>query len=434
MQARRSWALAVVLCLSPLGCGSDGQVDGPSGGSGGQADAATGGTGTGGVGTGGTGGADSGSGGTAGGGTGGVACPSLAPATLVEPSAATTLVVLGDPGATKGIFDPSVQYPAGAPAGAMSYTAVQATDDIATRIAVSSDAGATWTWVANANASQPFSVQLSKGTPRCPSGTCNGRLVHEVSGLVPDPDDPAPARRWKLFTHSYLVLPGDVTEVVGEHIALFTAPDPAGPWLSEGPALGWDGESAYSSTGAKINVSKFTQTKDCVALTEPSALYRLGGIIDVAVGCASATGGISIRIELFRSLDHGATFIYAGRLLTGADALCLGGGVPEINAADLFFAGGKTYVAATPAGPTSLGINGYRGCVVIPLGAGGDAVERDAQGFPVVALRADAAGNRFVGACAFAEGATAHGLLISELVPEATPGIFTIQKSGLGVP
>lgn len=429
-----TWSgLSFVLALT-VACGSGSSTDGPAGTGGGQSDAAAGSGGTAGGATGGAAGAGGATGGAAGAGTGGVACPALPAATIVDPSAATTLVVKGDPGATKGIFDPSLVYPAGASAGAMSYSAVQATNEITTRIAVSADAGATWTFVASANATKPLSVPLSKGTPRCPNGTCSGQLVHEVSSLLFDPDDANAARRFKLFTHSYLVLPGDELAYDLGYIALHTAPDPLGPWSDEGPALGWDGESKFSSDGAKANASKFTQTKDCVALTEPAAIFRLGGIIDLAVGCVSLTGGVTIRIELFRSLDHGATYLYAGRLLSGADALCLGGDAPEINAADLFTAGGKTYVAATPAGQLDLGVKGYRGCVIVPLGAGGDAVERDGQGFPVVSARVDASTKRFVGACAYAPGASAHGLLISELVPEAAPGIFTIQKSSLVLP
>jgi hypothetical protein len=197
---------------------------------------------------------------------------SLPSADLIDPSVAPELTVIGDPPATRGIFDPSVEYPGGAQAGAMSYSAVEATNSIATRIAVSNDAGATWTYVAAANVSAPYSIQVGAGSTRCPTGTCDGHLVHEVSTLVLDADDPDASRRWKLFTHTYLVLPGDQLAYDLGHIALFTATEPVGPWTPQGPAVGWKGESEFSSKDAKVVATDFAQMKDCVALTEPGAL------------------------------------------------------------------------------------------------------------------------------------------------------------------
>src|SRR5690349_2568008 len=74
-------------------------------------------------------------------------CPAL---TSIDPTVATELVVAGDAGSTLGIFDPSVVYPAGAPGGAMSYSSVPDQHSIRTRIALSPDAGATWTFVVEA--------------------------------------------------------------------------------------------------------------------------------------------------------------------------------------------------------------------------------------------------------------------------------------------
>jgi hypothetical protein len=277
-----------------------------------------------------------------------------------------------------------------------------------------------------------LTIPVVSTSTRCPGGSCTGQWIHEVSSLLFDADDPDLDRRWKLFTHSYLILPGDVLAYDMGHIALHVAKDAAGPWTTEGPALGWDGESPISSTGAAANVSKFAQLKDCVALTEPSAQWRNGGIIDLAVGCATAAS--TIRIELFRSLDHAKTFLYTSRLVTADDALCLGGNAPKVNAADLFRVAGKSYVSVSVPGPNILGFDGYRGCHILELTSGGDGVARDSAGAPIVARKIDATDARFIGACSAAEGATQMGYLVSMLPNDTLPPEFRIFSTAAPLP
>ncbi len=427
---RRRFRLCTLGATLALGCGGSGSADsvaaGGSGGNAGQggsggasADASAGAAGSAGT-TGGSAGVDAGS------------CVTTPQATSTVDPKSTPLSIIGDPPAARGIFDPDVEYPVGAAQGVMAYSAVLATNSISTRIAVSSDQGASWTYVANANTSGPLSIPVVSTSTRCPGGTCNGQWTHEVSSLIQDADDPDANRRWKLFTHSYLVLPGDVLAYDLGHIALHVAKDPAGPWTTEGAALGWDSESPISSSGASANVSKFAQLKDCVALTEPSAQWRNGGIIDLAVGCATAAN--TIRIELFRSLDHAKTFLYTARLVQAKDALCLGGTSPQVNAADLFRAGGKSYVSVSVPGPNFLGFTGYRGCHILELTSGGDGLARDSLGAPIVARKIDATDNRFIGACSAADGATAMGYLVSMLPNDTLPPVFRVFTSPAPLP
>jgi hypothetical protein len=440
------------ICLSVaalVGCGSSRSTDSGGGGTGGQGGSSGGSGGqdasSGSDGSGGQDGSSGGSGGAAGMSTGGSAgaggaagagpCANLPSATAVDPASAPELVVASDPAAPGGIFDPSVEYPVGAPSGAMSYSAVVDMNAISTRIAVSADAGATWTYVASPNSSSDISVAVAPGSTRCPSGTCTGRLVHEVSSLVFDYDDPDASRKWKLFTHAYIVLTtsGELAYDLG-HIALFTAPDPKGPWKSEGKAVGWNSESDFSSKDAATLISTFPQMADCAALTEPGALWRNGGILDLAVGCVKLANPLEIRIELLRSLDHGKTFVFAGHLLSPSDGLCVGGSVPQINAGDLFIAGGKSYLLATPEGALPEGGTGYRGCMLFELATGGTAVVRDKSGAPVVTRVLDAPDKRFTGACSAAEGATAMGFVVSEASLSSPPHVFHVYASGVNPP
>jgi hypothetical protein len=95
---------------------------------------------------------------------------------------------------------------------------------------------------------------------------------------------------------------------------------------------------------------------------------------------------------------------------------------------------GTTYLIASPAGPTSAGFDGYRGCYVFEVQLATAGVKRDALGNPLVRRILDAPGDRFTGACSYAEAASAHGYLVSELMADAPPRIFRIFQSGVTAP
>jgi len=376
----------------------------------------------------------SGGGGQAGGGGGGqggggmASCSDGIETTEVDPASTPELAIIGDPGSPLGIFDPSVVYPAGAPGGALSYSTVLTQEAVHTRIALSADAGATWTFVADANAVEPAMIETTD-TKVCPGGSCTGNLINEVSSLIIDPDDPDPARRWKLFTHRYLVTPGATLLHRYGYIALYTAAEPQGPWSGPENVIGWDSETAFSSAGAATNASKIPALANCFALTEPGALWVPGLGIDLALGCASVVGGVSIRIERLRSTDHGKTFTYVGKLLGGEDAACLDAVEPRVNAGDLFFAGGKQYLIATP----STSDKGYRGCFVFPIDDPvSGLVRRDAQGQPVIVRRIDNPDKRFTGACSYAEGVT--GYLVPIAFLDQPPKVFRTFRTNIVAP
>jgi hypothetical protein len=256
--------------------------------------------------------------------------------------------------------------------------------------------------------------------------------VHEVSSLAQDEADPDAARRYKVFTHSYLVLGKGQAQYDLGYIGLFTAPAPEGPWQDEGNVLGWKGEGLISQEGAGTLAAGFPATAACVALTEPGA-YVTGGVIDLALGCVYLEGGEDrIKIVVMRTFDHARTFSYSATLLDAQDGPCLGGTRRAVNAPHLFTAGGKRYASVSPAGPVADFV-GYRGCAIVEVTSSG-AVRRDAEGRPEVVRLFDRPTPDFIGACAYAEGATAMGYLLPLLRLDRLPRLFRLYPSGVAAP
>jgi hypothetical protein len=362
-------------------------------------------------------------------------CPAeLPPAVVVDTDGtASRLKVQGDPaGSEIGTFDPSIVSGSDGTI-AMSYTSVDLQrNKLHTRIALSTDGGATFTFATKANAAEENVDLEASGDPDCPGGTCsNATIVHEVSGLVEDPADPNSAARWKLFTHSYVVLEPDPQDPNTPrlryeygHIRMGTAPAADGPWTAPQPVLGWPSAAPMSSIAPQL-VTELDSMQDCVALTEPSAMVDAStGALELAVGCvAPLAQDFGVRIELLRSTDHGATWSHAHKLLDSSDGPCVGGAGPEMNAAHLFTRGGQRYLIASPAGtvsfPGGASGSGYRGCLVFRRTD--DGVERDAEGAPVVVARIDPGDGIFAGACS---DHPAGGYVLSALSFAAPPDIF----------
>lgn len=334
------------------------------------------------------------------------------------------VIVAGDPGAALGIFDPSIVYPKGAPGGAMSYSAVPTQETIVTRIALSADNGASWVYVAQPNVAEPATLPSTNATA-CPGGTCSGNLISEVSSLVLDADDPDASARWKLFAHRYLVGPQVALHYDIGTIALQTASSPEGPWTAPKKMLGWNSSSSYSSAGVATNVSSLPAISDCVALTEPGALWTPGQI-DLAVGCVYLDGATpKIRIELVRSKDHAASWTHVSTLLRPEDASCLTPGA-SVNAADLFVHDGAVYASATPSDNA-----GYHGCAIFEIAdLASGTVRRDADGKAYVPRALVASPDRFAGACAYAEGANGFVMITGFL---GDPRPFRIVRTGVSV-
>jgi len=228
-------------------------------------------------------------------------CPAIAP---LDPTQLSEITIVGD-SPTAGIFDPSIVYSTDATGGVMAYSAVPGQETIRTHIAVSSDHGATWTFAAEANTPETATEPSSE----CGSTTCAGSLISEVSSVIYDADEPDSSKRWKLFAHRYLVGPNVNLHYAIGTITLQTAAQPQGPWTAPAKLIGWNSDSPYSSTGVVANVSTMGGTAgDCIALTEPGAIW-LPGVIDLAVSCVYLDNQVAkMRIELLRSTTHGTTW------------------------------------------------------------------------------------------------------------------------------
>ena len=351
-------------------------------------------------------------------------CPAV---TWFDPARPTLGSTFGDAPAG-GIFDPSIVYPADAPAGAMAYSAVPDQLSIRTHVAVSTDHGASWFYAAEANAPE-LSLQFSWNTAECPGNWCAGNLISEVPSLVYDADDPDANARWKLFAHRYLVSQDARGQPVMHYtigtITLQTAPAANGPWTAPAKWIGWGSPAPYSSDGVRVNATYLPGMSDCEVLSEPGALW-LPGRLDLAVGCTYNDAGTQrTRIELLRSTDHAASFTRVATLLSPGDASCLVPGA-SISAPDLFVAGGAEYVAATPSDDL-----GYHGCLVFPVDVVTGTVERDPFGLAYVRRTILPTSGQFSGACTFAEGAAGYWMDLG-FVDQPVP--FRIAWPGVTVP
>lgn len=354
------------------------------------------------------------------------------------------LAIVGDPGAPLGFGDPSILYPPGADRGFMSYTAV----DIGaahTRLAGSTDRGASWTYLGEVNAVTPATIATTD-TSICGAASCTGRWIHEVSSLVEDPTDPDPARRFKVFTHTYFsTAKDDLRREIGTISLWTTATLRAGAVFSETRLLGWLSSSPETSTSVATVITTDAALAPllgkCNALTEPAALVR-GSTIDLALGCIHFLSSSNIPIEIvqLRSADHGRTWSPVGMLLDRSDAEAIGArgaSGPQINAPELVDIAGKYYLLATPNGPVStLGAStaeGYRGCYLYPFADIDKGILERCAGKAVVARAFVGPAGLFHGACAYAPGADAAGLLHLTADIAARPP-FRLVSTGLLLP
>ena len=332
------------------------------------------------------------------------------------------VLIIGDQPGTVVEADPSIEYPPGAPGGALVYTAVPMVGGVPdqgglhTRVALSDDAGAHWSFVAVANTADI--IATPPGT--CPpDATCSATRVHETSSILFDPGDPSEDRRWKLITHRY-----PVVKVAGDpeaklfyalgHIALATAPLPSGPWSAPAPLAAWPGGDGQ---GAPFTTDGDPVTAGCGALGEPGAALAPDGSLHLAMACIRPPfDDPTLDIVLLRSLDHGASWQALSTPLTGADGACVGGGGHRVNAADIFTADNREYLIATPEAADQ-----RLGCAVYPFAdvAAGTLDRTGGAPQPARLLTLRFAADELVhyaGACTVGEGAPATGFTMSHLL------------------
>jgi hypothetical protein len=255
--------------------------------------------------------------------------PVPVPVPVPVPLTSPLLTVVGDAPAL-GVFDPSLVFPAEAPAGALSYSRVRAQNTISTGIAVSQDAGATWLHVADANA------PVLNATVQTSAGPLTGNIVHgemgegvakradtpckraahgtappsppppcspEVSSLVYDPADDDPAARWKLFCHSYLVTGTATLHYQYGAIWMFASPNLT-VWDGGTPVLGWNSDSP-SSVGRQVGAllgpagrcsSASCTPAVCAAPPAPARVCRACRVCARFAACAPRVASLACKL------------------------------------------------------------------------------------------------------------------------------------------
>jgi hypothetical protein len=343
-----------------------------------------------------------------------------------------------------GVFDPAL---AETPPGErvwMSYSAVDPSPlwprltarAVSTRIAFSDDRGVRWTDVGAVNPVH----EVERGSER-------RTWQNEVSSLLFDPFAP-PEERWKLFWHHYPAS-GEDRQFQHGWIAYKRAPSPAG--LGEAVEIKLFGGTAYDAvndtsagrTGSPVAgppaiaaAALGEAAEDCITFSEPDVMARQDGLY-VAIGCYAfhprRRPPVEGRIMLLRCgapcrPETPGAWRVVDTLLAAGDARPFGG--TYFSAADLFSHAGRHYLVVTPVGNRPAP-DFYRGCVVFrfaDLAAG--RLERNGDA-PAPMKTIGGAPDSFNGACTFASGADAAGMLFGE-VEIRERMVFRIYRSGAG--
>lgn len=265
--------------------------------------------------------------------------------------AGTKVSIVGDT-PTNGIFDPSVEYAAGAGEGWLTYSAVFGGltpfgPHVETHLARSTDSGATWNFVSVPNPS--FFADLDLGGGVMLPGVWN----YEVSSLAFDPDDPG--AQWKLFSHRiFRQIEDDFTEEQNlpaySWISYRTSAHPTGPWSAEVALLssGIFPPAPYDDVSVAVNALD-PSLSDLIVYSEPGAFYHQGTLYLSLTGL-KATG--ADRIIVLASDDHGSTWRYVGTPLSNTDGPALG--YLSFDGSAIVADAGKIFLLVTPESPTNL--------------------------------------------------------------------------------
>lgn len=216
-----------------------------------------------------------------------------------------------------GIYDPTVEYK-NDDEGWLAYSAIEGNAQpagpyIHTRIAQSTDRGATWRFVKTVNTSYDDTIEIVN------QGAQKGVWRYEVAALVYDPTDSG--REWKLFFHRYFWTEKTDRLPAYGWIGYRTASDPAGTWSDE-VALFGAGQFPPAPLKTQINLNNLhTDLKNAVAYSEPGVI-AINSVIYLSLTSIAKDG--HDRIFLLRSDDHAKTWSYVATLLSKKEAEAFG--------------------------------------------------------------------------------------------------------------
>lgn len=343
-----------------------------------------------------------------------------------------------------GIFDPSLGQAPGASQIFMSYTAVEPSPKwpeqnpqvTSTRLAVSSDSGATWT-------DQALLVNFKDVTLAGRSPGNAGTWISEVSSIVYDPTAPS-SQRWKLMFMHFLIVNGK-SEIDDLWIGLKMASSAAG--LRTASEIKLFAGAYYNTANNKANGTTRSPLGGAPAIaldTEYSA--DLNGCVFAEPGMATTSSALYLaivcnkspferKVALFKCASPctpttAASWKYLGSTLDTADA-ALFGYDEGFSASNLVIANDTFYVIVTPQSSTPWEGH-YNGCMIFPF----DDIEtatiaRLENGAPRHVAQVDGTPGSFNGACTYLPAASAAGVIYSELNLTGLP-YFRMLMSGVG--
>ena len=323
-----------------------------------------------------------------------------------------------------GVFDPAPMSD-GAGGLWMSYSAVATSahatpaaplDQVRTRLASSSDAGATF---ADLGLDPSGLADADLQVPDGQGGLLWATWRFEVSRLLFDPYDPDAARRWKIVWHRLVAAAGGEQGVahfetgwVGES----TAPDPRGPWSAERKLLSGAGYS--SAMDAFIGPPELPLSAlfpgpgalgGCAFFSEPGLLARPEGIYLSLLCAGTPSKTVLLRCDhAFSSCD------YLGDLLQDAEAASFStasDAYQGFSGSELVETARAVYLIVTPwVNPPEA----YRGCLAFRVSDLATATVERSAGAPVLVARISGVPGSFHGACGYHPDATGSGIVYGQ--------------------
>ncbi|HEV3215502.1 MAG TPA: hypothetical protein VGZ27_07250, partial [Vicinamibacterales bacterium] len=298
-----------------------------------------------------------------------------------------------------------------------------------THLARTTDGGATWSFVKALNVSADATCELPDGKE------VEGVWRYEVASLVRDPADPDTNRRWKLFVQRYFWERGHDSRPAYGWIVMRTAAVPAGEWSDEIPLFGAgrNPPAPYHKTHVDVDALD-ASLKNTITYTEPGALAH-GGRLYVSFTALSpkvGLGGISVgyTIILLASDDHGASWRFAGTLLTAKDANDFG--YEHFDGTALAQEGARVFLLAVPGSRKPWMHDGTAVFEFESLAGG--KLHRDASGHPVIANyfapQPGIMSGPGAGQATYDSANTRGGLIFPQFNWRAYPEVFQIWQTG----